>query len=578
MTTPPSSQSPFSPLRRQELEKYWANQKDLFVPRNMNDGHMDNSAYDTIVEDIPEYGDEGMIREWTALYYALIEEVDVQIGRLLNTLGNEANNTLVVFTSDHGEMLGAHGRREKNTFYEESSRIPLLFHFPGVIPKETVVNDLVSHLDVFATILDYVGASNLDKSDGQSLRSMIENRETSQNFDEDVVFAEWDFRKPVGDDLQELERTMDDRPSFLVRKGSYKLMMQKLASTSEFDMMFHLDTDPFETQNLLGKNAMFATDTTISKAEHMRCLLLDWMNRLDGSARYYSDPAANFGEGRGDLNEIRARQSWRQLGFWVSDTILTFGKAGWNGQGFVRNEYLYLGTRVDEQIEIMSITLTGADASYFSVDTAKISIGFRECHALKITLFASTESWKEQPLDAALILTTKELEQKIVRLHVVDHIGPGYFEQVSDSSLAPTATQETQSSLSPSTELTIPSTASPEDEAENSDTMQQDPTTVNVVNATTADGGLLDDTILQDGEVGCENDTQCASGACASKWKDIHVVHMCCVNGTKYHYEGDIFVCGNQPLFSSCFEDAMCEYKRCEYGICVVGGLIKGWK
>lgn len=87
------------------LEKYWKNQETLFTPRNLNtDGHMEHSAYDTLTEEMPEYEDIEKIQEWTALYYALIEEVDEQVGRMLDQLGGDAENTLVIFTSDHGEV------------------------------------------------------------------------------------------------------------------------------------------------------------------------------------------------------------------------------------------------------------------------------------------------------------------------------------------------------------------------------------------------------------------------------------------------------------------------------------------
>jgi arylsulfatase A-like enzyme len=87
------------------LEKYWTNQEQLFVPRNLNtDGHMDKSAYDTITKQIPGYEDPEKLQEWTALYYAIIEEVDEQVGVLLDQLGDDADNTLVIFTSDHGEV------------------------------------------------------------------------------------------------------------------------------------------------------------------------------------------------------------------------------------------------------------------------------------------------------------------------------------------------------------------------------------------------------------------------------------------------------------------------------------------
>ena len=65
--------------------------------------------------------------------------------------------------------------------------------------------------------------------------------------------------------------------------------------------MFDLDDDPYELNNLVGLNGMTAANSTIIQAEHMRCLLLDWMTRLDGSVGYCSDPAANYGQGNGDV-------------------------------------------------------------------------------------------------------------------------------------------------------------------------------------------------------------------------------------------------------------------------------------
>jgi arylsulfatase A-like enzyme len=67
------------------------------------------------------------------------------------------DNTLVVFASDHGEMLGAHCLRGKNKFFEESTRVPLFLKLPGVIPAGSIVDEPVSLIDVFSTILDYAG-------------------------------------------------------------------------------------------------------------------------------------------------------------------------------------------------------------------------------------------------------------------------------------------------------------------------------------------------------------------------------------------------------------------------------------
>ena len=83
-------------------------------------------------------------------------------------------NTLLAFSADHGEMLGGHGMREKNNFYEESSHIPLLLRMPGTIPAGTVIDDPVSHLDLHSTFLDYSVGRTDYKSDGTTLRSNID--------------------------------------------------------------------------------------------------------------------------------------------------------------------------------------------------------------------------------------------------------------------------------------------------------------------------------------------------------------------------------------------------------------------
>jgi arylsulfatase A-like enzyme len=104
-----SFHSPHPPMvpAWKHLSKYWDSRNELFIPPSLNDP-MDNSAYTTITEQLPRYKDPSNIQEWTALYYALIEEVDEYVGKLLDAVANDtmANNTLVIFTSDHGEMLG----------------------------------------------------------------------------------------------------------------------------------------------------------------------------------------------------------------------------------------------------------------------------------------------------------------------------------------------------------------------------------------------------------------------------------------------------------------------------------------
>jgi len=188
--------------------------------------------------------------------------------------------------------------------------------------------------------------------------------------------------------------------------------MQKLATSQKLDMMFDLDSDPFELNNLLGLNALTASDSTIIQAEHMRCLLLDWMTRLNGEIGYFSDPLNNYGEGSGDISEIRARQSWKTTGFWTSasDTgVLEMGKVAWTGEAFVRHEWLYIGTRLDQTIAVQSITVSGSDASLFSIDAnLPIEFGLNSCVAIRVS-FSSPTSLSTTPIDALLSIEWSEL-------------------------------------------------------------------------------------------------------------------------------------------------------------------------
>jgi arylsulfatase A-like enzyme len=137
-------------------------------------------------------------------------------------------------------MLGSHGRRSKNNFYEEASRVPLIISWPAIIESNQTIKDPVSHIDVVSTILDFVGApAGIDESDGRSLRRYLNMKTPSHTvivnpltriatnfaysshqqqdlmipnalYDESFVVSEWDFRKPVSSNPHgELERPIE---------------------------------------------------------------------------------------------------------------------------------------------------------------------------------------------------------------------------------------------------------------------------------------------------------------------------------------------------------------------------------
>ena len=96
-----------------------------------------------------------MIDAWQRVYYAQTANIDWNVGRLMEALErtNLAGDTIFVFTSDHGEMFGAHGRRAKCIFYEEAARVPFLVRWPGHIPAKLVSDALLGTTDIMPTLL-----------------------------------------------------------------------------------------------------------------------------------------------------------------------------------------------------------------------------------------------------------------------------------------------------------------------------------------------------------------------------------------------------------------------------------------
>ncbi len=94
------------------------------------------------------------------VYYAMIANIDRNLGRLVAAVDNAGigKHTIILFTADHGEMLGAQGRMMKNIFYEESARVPFLLRWPGTIPGRTVSDACLGSVDIMPTLLGLAGA------------------------------------------------------------------------------------------------------------------------------------------------------------------------------------------------------------------------------------------------------------------------------------------------------------------------------------------------------------------------------------------------------------------------------------
>src|SRR5262249_34677301 len=129
-----------------------------------------------------------------ATYFALMHEVDFHLGRLFDAVGDD---TIVVLTSDHGEMLGDHYVMHKLGWFDASYHVPCIVRAPGVVAsaRGRRVDAFTENVDLLPTVLELLGAEVPLQCDGHSLAPWLHG-ETPDDWRDDVHF-EFDFREPA---------------------------------------------------------------------------------------------------------------------------------------------------------------------------------------------------------------------------------------------------------------------------------------------------------------------------------------------------------------------------------------------
>jgi len=140
-------------------------------------------------------------RRYISYYYQLTEGVDAEIGLVIKTLRQQSPGSLVVFTSDHGDLAGAHGLGFKGPMmYEELVRIPLIFSWPDKL-KPSICNELVNHVDLLPTLCDLAGVKSPKEMDGMSMKPLLFAKTGEKIQWRDVVFSEYygkqNWRAPI---------------------------------------------------------------------------------------------------------------------------------------------------------------------------------------------------------------------------------------------------------------------------------------------------------------------------------------------------------------------------------------------
>lgn len=205
-------------------------------------------------------------KEAWRVYLGLVRMLDHCVGRILSELKRQDiyDDSLIIFTSDHGEMLGAHGLFQKMCMYEESARVPLYMKFPkGFVPAEKSYDQVVSHIDVLPTLCEYLQMTPGNAMDGESLMPMLRGdvggSGEAEGNGRGYAFIQYDGNGSRSN----FQRCMV--------KGRWKLIVDLFKDETYFEL-YDLETDVQETKNLMfgGKYDGVAEEMARSLASHMR--------------------------------------------------------------------------------------------------------------------------------------------------------------------------------------------------------------------------------------------------------------------------------------------------------------------
>ena len=188
----------------------------------------------------------------------MLAEVDDQMARILDWLDatGQAERTIVIFTSDHGENLGSHYMLHKLGWFDESYHVPLIVRGPGV-RDGLVVDAFTEHVDVLPTICSLLGTDVPLQCDGRTLTPWLDG-ETPDDWRRETHF-EFDFRDPDSPLIEEVFGITLEECALAVLRDDHGKYVQFSGFPALPSVFFDLDTDPAQIRNVADDPAYAAT-------------------------------------------------------------------------------------------------------------------------------------------------------------------------------------------------------------------------------------------------------------------------------------------------------------------------------
>ena len=238
-------------------------------------------------DDMDPYGDgwsnvkksPKQLDEWMRNYYAMTANLDWNVGRVIEAIDRAGlgDDTIIVFTSDHGEMFGAHGRMKKNIFYEEAARVPFLMRWKGTIPAGIVSDACINTPDIMPTLLALAGLKRRipGQVEGMDL-SHIARAESGP--EPQTAFLMNTGACAIWEDGHEWRAIRDRRYTYAVyRGGGNKNLPRK-------EMLFDNLKDPYQMRNLIANPAHRRTH---EKYKAMLAAKMDQLNDTFPESTWY---------------------------------------------------------------------------------------------------------------------------------------------------------------------------------------------------------------------------------------------------------------------------------------------------
>jgi uncharacterized sulfatase len=221
--------------------------------------------------------DVEQVKKWTREYYAAVHAIDRNLGRILAVLEELGltERTIVVYTSDHGYNIGHHSVHTKGNahwvaggvpgpkrpnMFDTSLQVPLLVRWPGVVRPGLVVDQVVSNIDMFPTVLGMLGLAAPEGAlqRGMDFSPMLRGERLKWR---DALFGQYDLHNKGLAHMR------------MIRTDRYKLVRH--FRCNDLDELYDLESDPAETKNL------YADPRTAAVRDALNARLMEWMRSID---------------------------------------------------------------------------------------------------------------------------------------------------------------------------------------------------------------------------------------------------------------------------------------------------------